>query len=49
MKNKNNKLNIFLIKIIWLEVNKNYILTIIQLFNVAKNIIKKYSWIRLLI
>ena len=41
MKNKNNKLNIFLIKIIWLEVNKNYILTIIQLFNVAKNIIYK--------
>ena len=39
IENKNNELNKFLIKIIWLEANKNYILTIIKLFNEAKNII----------
>ena len=35
--NKDNEFNKFLIKIIWLEANKNYIFTIIQLFNEVKN------------
>ena len=40
-KNKDNEFNKFLIKIIWLEANKNYIFTIIQLFKEAKNKIYK--------
>ena len=41
MENKNNEFNKFLIKIIWLEANKNLIFTIIQLFKEAKNKIYK--------
>ena len=37
LENKDNDLNQFLIKIIWLEANKDYILTIIQIFNEIKN------------
>ena len=44
MKNNTNKeFNKFLIKIIWLESNKDYILTIIQLFNKVLNKIYKYK------
>ena len=39
--NKDNELKKFLIKIIWLEANKNYIFTILQIFNEAKNKIYK--------
>ena len=35
--NKDIEFNIFLIKIIWIEANKNYISTIIDLFETAKN------------
>lgn len=37
LENKDNDFNQFLIKIIWLEANKDYILTIIQIFNEIKN------------
>lgn len=37
--NEDKEFNKFLIKIIWLEANKNYILTIIDLFEKAKNTI----------
>ena len=39
--NKGKDYNKFLIKIIWLEANKNYILTVVQLFEKAKNKIYK--------